>query len=188
LIIIHYFLKALNSQIDSLRSDCERLHQANTDLQRQRDILEEEKEDLQKDRIRQVKENERCIKVVENLENKISQLKKDVTELREHYHAEKLAKDVLTQEKHVLCKLFELQIRIFIAMNFCILADALSRSEAYRAEAELDLSKERNEGAALRDLLCKIQALNEGLAQDKIELNKIILLVCRSSLEEIVLD
>ena len=57
------------------------------------------------------------------------------------------------------------------------LADALSRSEAYRAEVELDLSKERSESAALRDLLCKIQALNEGLAQDKIELNKIILLV-----------
>lgn len=29
----------------------------------------------------------------------------------------------------------------------------------------------------MRDLLCKIQTLNEGLAQDKIELNKIILLV-----------
>ena len=56
-------------------------------------------------------------------------------------------------------------------------ADALSRSEVYRAEVEVDLSKERSESAALRDLLCKIQALNEGLAQDKIELNKIILLV-----------
>jgi hypothetical protein len=42
---------------------------------------------------------------------------------------------------------------------------------------EFDLSKERSESAALRDLLCKVQALNEGLAQDKIELNKIILLV-----------
>jgi hypothetical protein len=76
----------------------------------------------------------------------------------------------------------------YLSIGFLILADALSRSEAYRAEAELDLSKERNEGAALRDLLCKIQALNEGLAQDKIELNKIILLVCRISLEEIFFD
>ncbi len=59
----------------------------------------------------------------------------------------------------------------------CFLADALSRSESYRAEVEFDLSKERSESAALRDLLCKVQALNEGLAQDKIELNKIILLV-----------
>ena len=100
-----YILKTLNSQIDSLRADCERLQQSNTDFQRQRDILEEEKEDLHKDKTRQVKENERCIKVIENLENKISQLKTDVTELREQYHKEKLARDVLEQEKHVICKL-----------------------------------------------------------------------------------
>jgi chromosome segregation ATPase len=103
--IIDCCSKTLNSQIDSLRADCDRLQQANTEIQRQRDILEEEKEDLQKDKIRQVKENERCIKIIENLENKISQLKQDVTELREQYHKEKLAKDVLAQEKHVLSKL-----------------------------------------------------------------------------------
>ena len=51
-----------------------------------------------------MKENERCIKVIENLENKISQLKTDVTELREQYHKEKLAKEVLNQEKVVLSK------------------------------------------------------------------------------------
>lgn len=51
-----------------------------------------------------MKENERCTKLIENLENKVSQLKKDVTELREQYQREKLAKDVLTQEKHVLSK------------------------------------------------------------------------------------
>ena len=62
-------------------------------------------------------------------------------------------------------------------IQYFLLADALSRSETYRSEIEVDLSKERSESAALRDLLCKIQALNEGLAQDKIELNKIILLV-----------
>ena len=67
-------------------------------------MVDEEKEDLIKDRIRQVKENERCMKVIENLENKISQLKQDVNELREQYHKEKLTKDVLSQEKHVLCK------------------------------------------------------------------------------------
>lgn len=61
--------------------------------------------------------------------------------------------------------------------NSSVVAEALSRSESYRAEVEMDLSKERSDGAALRDLLVKVQALNEGLAQDKIELNKIILLV-----------
>lgn len=47
------------------------------------------------------------------------------------------------------------------------------------------MSRERSEGAALRDLLCKIQALNEGLAQDKIELNKIILLVRELSFDDL---
>lgn len=62
----------------------------------------------------------------------------------------------------------------------------MNRSESYRAEVELDLSKERSESAALRDLLCKVQALNEGLAQDKIELNKIILLVTKNFNEKFV--
>lgn len=100
-----FFSKTLNSQIDAIRMECDRLQQSNTELQRRRDIIDEEKEDLQKDKNRQVKENERCIKVIENLENKISQSKKDITELREQYHREKLTKDVLAQEKHVLCKL-----------------------------------------------------------------------------------
>lgn len=127
--------------------------------------------------MRQVKENERCIKVIENLENKISQLKVDVTELREQYHKEKLAKDVLTQEKTVLSKFNEILNQKINHDFSSILADALSRSESHRAELEVDLSKERSESATLRDLLCKVQALNEGLAQDKIELNKIILMV-----------
>jgi hypothetical protein len=44
--------------------------------------------------------------MIENLENKISHFKKDVSELREQYHKEKLAKDVLAQEKLVLSKEF----------------------------------------------------------------------------------
>ena len=104
LIVRFFSVQTLNCQIDALRLECDRLQQSNTDLQRQREIVDEEKDDLQKDKIRQVKENERCIKVIENLENKISHMKQDVNELREQYHKEKLTKDVLAQEKHVLCK------------------------------------------------------------------------------------
>ena len=43
--------------------------------------------------------------MIENLENKISHLKQDVNELREQYHKEKLTKDVVTQEKLVICEL-----------------------------------------------------------------------------------
>jgi hypothetical protein len=53
------YYKALVSQIDSLRIECEKLQAANTDLQKQRDILEDEKDDTIKDKLRQVKENER---------------------------------------------------------------------------------------------------------------------------------
>jgi hypothetical protein len=67
-----------------------------------------------------------------------------------------------------------------------ILADALTRSESYRAEVELDLSKERSDNGMLRDLLSKIQTLNEGLTQDKIELNKIIFLVRTFAVEFIM--
>ena len=46
-----------------------------------------------------------------------------------------------------------------------------------KAELELEVNKLRTEEAALRDSLHKMQALNEGLGQDKIELNKIIMQV-----------
>ena len=73
---------------------------------------------------------------------------------------------------------YRIKIDLFYFLHYFIcLADALSRSENHRSDVEVDLNKERSESAALRDLLCKVQALNEGLAQDKIELNKIILLV-----------
>ena len=50
-----------------------------------------------------------------------------------------------------------------------------------KAELELEVNKLRTEEAALRDSLHKMQALNEGLGQDKIELNKIIMQVSNDS-------
>ena len=41
--------------------------------------------------------------------------------------------------------------------------------------AEVEINKLRTEEAGLRDALLKMQALNEGLGQDKIELNRIIM-------------
>ena len=46
-----------------------------------------------------------------------------------------------------------------------------------KAELELEVNKCKTEEAGLRDALLKMQALNEGLGQDKIELNKIIMQV-----------
>ena len=57
----------------------------------------------------------------------------------------------------------------------CFTGEALSRTELGNAELELEVNKVKTEEASLRDALLKMQALNEGLGQDKIELNKIIM-------------
>ena len=55
--------------------------------------------------------------------------------------------------------------------------ETLSKAELSKAELELEINKVKTEEASLRDALLKMQALNEGLGQDKIELNKIIMQV-----------
>ena len=49
----------LTEQIDNVTAECDKLKQANTELQSKRDSLEDEKEDVVKDKDRQVKENQR---------------------------------------------------------------------------------------------------------------------------------
>lgn len=81
---------------------------------------------------------------------------------------------------------------VFI-LNFYLIVfnspgDALSKSEMQKAELEVEINKLKTEEAALKDALLKMQAFNEGLGQDKIELNKIILhvsLLNRNWMEEI---
>ena len=55
--------------------------------------------------------------------------------------------------------------------------EALSKAEVSKAELEVEINKLKSEEATLRDALLKMQALNEGLGQDKIELNRIIMQV-----------
>lgn len=95
-------------------------------------------------------------KVIEQLEVKISGLKKESTDIKEALNRTKLERDVLSQEKSVT-------------------ADALGRAEIHKAELELEINKMKAEEAKLRDILLKMQSMNEGLSQDKVELNKIII-------------
>lgn len=55
--------------------------------------------------------------------------------------------------------------------------------ESQSAAHELALAKLRTQEAAQTDSLAKMAALSEGLAKDKVELNRILLLV--SSLEQL---
>lgn len=52
------------------------------------------------------------------------------------------------------------------------------QAESRNAELSLSLSKLQSEDAALRDSLAKVGSMNEGLAQDKVDLNTYILQVC----------
>ena len=83
-------------------------------------------------------------------------MKKELTDTKESLNRTKLERDVTLQDKNVT-------------------ADALSRAEIQKAELELEMNKMKAEEAKLRDILLKMQSLNEGLGQDKIELNKIII-------------
>ena len=56
-----------------------------------------------------------------------------------------------------------------------MLAPACFYGYAFCLFVEVEINKLRTEEAGLRDALLKMQALNEGLGQDKIELNRIIM-------------
>jgi len=69
----------------------------------------------------------------------------------------------------------------------CWLTEAAwSRSELARTELEMEISKVRMEAAGLHDALVKMQNVNEGLVQDKADINKTLMQVsisiCASSL------
>ena len=57
----------------------------------------------------------------------------------------------------------------------------MSKAELQKAELEVEINKLKTVEAGLRDALLKMQELNEGLGQDKIELNKIIIQVIDSN-------
>ena len=56
----------------------------------------------------------------------------------------------------------------------------MTKSEIQKSDLELELNRGKTEEAGLRDALHKMQQLNEGLGQDKIELNKIIIMVSKT--------
>ena len=68
-------------------------------------------------------------------------------------------------------------VHLCSSVTLCDSDEALSKAELSKAELELEINKVKTEEASLRDALLKMQALNEGLGQDKIELNKIIMQV-----------
>ncbi|KAF7243275.1 putative ciliary rootlet coiled-coil protein 2 [Varanus komodoensis] len=146
----------LTQQLDSSHLEVEWLKTTNGDLQRQRKLLEEQKEDVIKERERTRKELERGQRSLEQLEERMSALKKELVTVKESLNQAMLEKDVLESAKEDL-------------------SGALSKIEATNAELERSIYKMKLEDAELRDSLAKMGALNEGLAHDKVSLNRIIL-------------
>lgn len=94
--------------------------------------------------------------MIEQIENKNSSLREENVDVKEQLNRALLEKDCLRQEQGET-------------------ADALQKIELQNAELEVEINRLRSEEASLRDSLLKMQALNEGLGQDKIELNRIVM-------------
>ena len=97
-----------------------------------------------------------CVKhLTELLEEKNKKLHEELTVVKEQLNRLTFERDVQEQEK----------------------ADALAavaKLEAHQAELEQQLGQLRSEETQLRDLVAKLQALNDGLGHDKVELSKLL--------------
>jgi rootletin len=146
---------SLIETIANLEKEIEKLRLANIALQRQRDNLEDEKDDIIKDNDRHLKELDRAGQTIDELTGKNSALKEELVATKENLNQCNLDRECIDTE------------RIEVA-------DTLQKTEIKAAELELEISRLKTEEAGLRDALLKMQALNEGLGQDKIELNKLV--------------
>ncbi|XP_077839501.1 rootletin-like [Macaca mulatta] len=148
-------LQVAQQQAEELRQEREKLQAAQEELRRQRDRLEEEQEDAVQDGARVRRELERSHRQLEQLGGKRSVLAKELVEVREALSRATLQRDMLQAEKAEV-------------------AEALTKAEAGRVELELSMTKLRAEEASLQDSLSKLSALNESLAQDKLDLNHLV--------------
>lgn len=102
-----------------------------------------------------MKENERCQRVIQQLEERITKAKEEEVALRDALNRTQLDKEVLQQE--------------------CAESgEALTRTDALKAERELEINKLRADEASLRDALHKMQVLNESLKSDLREQDRLL--------------
>ncbi|XP_034438966.1 rootletin isoform X1 [Hippoglossus hippoglossus] len=149
-------LAGLQQEVDSQRAELEALRGMSLELQRQRDSLRQQREDLEMQLTRQRTEAQRGNRSLEELEGKHSYLRRELVTVKESLNQITLQKEVLEDDK-------------------ASLALALTKMESQSAAQEVALTKLQNQEAALKDSLSKMAALSEGLAKDKVELNRILL-------------
>ncbi|XP_032382850.1 rootletin [Etheostoma spectabile] len=154
--ILEKLLSGLQQKADSHHAELEVLRGSSLEIQRQRDLLKQQREDLEIQLTRQRTEAQRGERSLEELEGKHSDLRRELVTVEEALSQITLQKEVLEEDK-------------------ASLALALSKMESQIAAHESVLTKLQNQEATLKDSLAKMAALSEGLAKDKVELNRILL-------------
>ncbi|KAM8874513.1 uncharacterized protein crocc2 isoform 2-T2 [Spinachia spinachia] len=149
-------LTRLQQEADSRCAELEALSCSSLELQKQRDLLKKHREDLEMQLARQRTEAQRGERCLEELEGKHSVLRRELVVMKEALSQITLQKEVLEDDK-------------------ASLALALGKKESQSAAHELALTKLQHHEAALKDSLAKMAALSKGLANDKVELNRILL-------------
>ncbi|NXD15910.1 CP250 protein, partial [Nothocercus nigrocapillus] len=169
--------KHLQSLVEGLRSDCAslernreelqqqlrvteqeawQLRQSNTELQLKEDSAQEEKVEQQQTAEREHWDRELLQKDLAALEAKHSLLQSELIVARETLEKSQLHRDLLKQEKHELTM-------------------ALKKAEQLVAELSGAQNKLRSETADLHIATAKMSSINEALALDKVQLNKLVL-------------
>ncbi|KAI4829341.1 hypothetical protein KUCAC02_023387 [Chaenocephalus aceratus] len=150
-------LSGLQQEVDSQHATLEVLRGSTLELQRQHDLLRQQREDVERQLACQRTEAQRGERSLEELEGRLSDVRRElVTVMKEALSQRTLQKEVLENDR-------------------ASLALALSKMESQCATHELALTNLKNQEAAVKDSLAKMAALSEGLAEDKVELNRIVL-------------
>ncbi|XP_053921384.1 centrosome-associated protein CEP250-like isoform X2 [Cuculus canorus] len=164
----------LQSVVEALRSDCVKLEKTREELQQQLEVMEQKasrlhqsnmelrlKEDLAKREQQEEMERARChqellLKDLGALEGKHSSLQSELVAAREELEELHLQRDLLQREKHEL-------------------AVALEKAEQSVAKLTGAQNQLSAEVADLRAATADMGSINEALAWDKVQLNKLVL-------------
>ncbi|KAM6054219.1 LOW QUALITY PROTEIN: uncharacterized protein VSU04_011453 [Chlamydotis macqueenii] len=146
----------LQQQLEVAEQEASRLRQSNAELRLKEDSAQGEKVEQQEAMERARRDQELLLKDLVALEGKHSLLQSELVVARETLEESHLQRDLLKQEKH------ELTV-------------ALEKAEQAVAELTGTQNKLRAEMADLRVATANMSTVNEALALDKVQLNKLVL-------------
>ncbi|XP_040978419.1 centrosome-associated protein CEP250-like [Aquila chrysaetos chrysaetos] len=146
----------LRQQLELTEQEASRLRQSNTELQLKEDSAQGEKVEQQEMMERARRDRELLLKDLAALEGEHSSLQSELVVAREMLEESHLQRDLLKQEKH------ELTV-------------ALEKAEQSVAELTGAQNKLSAEIADLHVAAANMSSINEALALDKVQLNKLVL-------------